>query len=120
MQLYNCKVRLSGSRDNEVQKTGMTAADIVLIEFIHGPDSVTGIYPEGEDKATKDAVLDRMLQTYPKKAVNSVFPGGSALIPERIDESRFDPLWVEKMKVENFKSKSKEENKEDALKALVG
>lgn len=121
MRFYKCKVRLSGSRDNEVPKTGMTAADIVLMEAIHGPDSVTNIIPDGrDDKLTKAGVLERVSAIYPSKVIKETFPGGSHLIPEEIGEERFDPLWLEQTKTEKLTGKVKDASKEDALKALVG
>src|SRR5581483_6989217 len=43
MQLYSCKVRLSGSLYHEVPKTEVTAAEIAILRAIHGfTDPETG------------------------------------------------------------------------------
>ncbi len=39
-KLYNVLVRLGGSRYNEVRKDGITAAEVMILGSIHGPDSI--------------------------------------------------------------------------------
>ncbi len=36
MQLYDCKVRLKGSLYNEVHKSGVSAAEVLVLRVIHG------------------------------------------------------------------------------------
>lgn len=50
MRLYDCKVLLAGSRDNEVRKQDISAAEILALREIHGPDSVLDIVKKGMDK----------------------------------------------------------------------
>ncbi len=50
MRLYDCKVLLAGSRENEVRKSDVTAAEIMILRALHGEDSVTDIRPKEMDK----------------------------------------------------------------------
>lgn len=48
MRLFNCKVRLANSLYNEVERTGVTAAEIYILRAIHGSmaeNDVVGIDP---------------------------------------------------------------------------
>lgn len=52
MLAYDCKVRLAGSVNNEVRKYGITAAEIAMLKYTHGPDAVVEITTAGLHKAT--------------------------------------------------------------------
>lgn len=47
MKLFNCKVRIQGSVQDEVIKTGVTQAEIIVLRAIHGNDAVLDTVPEG-------------------------------------------------------------------------
>ena len=38
MNLYSAVIRLGGSKDNEVLREDLTAADVLMLKFIHGGD----------------------------------------------------------------------------------
>lgn len=79
MQLYSAKVRLKGDLYNEVSKTALSAAEILLLQHIHGADSVVGITPTGDDPDRMiSAERDRLSITYPKY-VDKVFPAHATL-----------------------------------------
>ena len=44
-RLYDALIRLSGSRDNEVRKNGITAPEVMLLGSIHGSDSIVEAKP---------------------------------------------------------------------------
>lgn len=48
MRLYNCKVRLSGSLYNEVQKSNVTAAEVHILKILHGGDAVIDLVDIGK------------------------------------------------------------------------
>jgi hypothetical protein len=54
MQLYDCKVRLLGSLNNEVRKRQVTAAEIAVLQRVHGSDAVADIKRVGEVKKRTD------------------------------------------------------------------
>lgn len=64
MRLYSCKVLLGGSRDNEVRKDGVTAAEIMALRLVHGPDSVLDIVPGKMDKRSHGEERARIYQLY--------------------------------------------------------
>ena len=48
MQTYECVVRLGGSLHNEVRKSDVTAAEIIVLRALHGgADTVVHIKPTG-------------------------------------------------------------------------
>lgn len=66
--LYDCLVRLSGSRNNEVFRQGVTAPEIMVLATVHGGDAIANVKPT---KLTRkeykhgDAVeRDRLQQIY--------------------------------------------------------
>lgn len=81
MQTYSCKVRLAGSVTNEVRKSGVTAADVVVLRLIHGQTAVLEIRPDGDVKLTQEELRDRLMRDYvthsPEvgKLLNQAFPG---------------------------------------------
>jgi hypothetical protein len=64
MRLYDCKVLLAGSRDNEVRMHEVTAAEIMALREIHGPDSVIDIQPGRMDKRSHGDERARIYRTY--------------------------------------------------------
>ena len=64
MRLYDCKVLLAGSRDNEVRKTDVTAAEIMALRVTHGPDSVIDIVKKGMDKRAHGEERARIFHLY--------------------------------------------------------
>jgi hypothetical protein len=64
MRLYDCKVLLDGSRENEVRKDDVTAAEIMALRLIHGPDSVLEIVPKEMDKRPHGPERARIFRLY--------------------------------------------------------
>lgn len=53
MEIYNAKILLGGSRDNEARKTFITAAEVAVLRHIHGQDSVLELAHVGTCKDLK-------------------------------------------------------------------
>lgn len=91
MQLYNCKVRLSGSLYNEVPKDEVTAAEITLLRVIHGNDGVADIVHKGEversdieERGRLNFIYGGALHTIDEiKSINGVF-GVAGALPDKI------------------------------------
>lgn len=67
MKLYNARVRLGGAITNEVNKKRLTAAEIIVLQRIHGADAVQAIAEIGIVQNRSDRrERDRLLQTYPR------------------------------------------------------
>lgn len=66
MKLYRCKVLLAGNRLNEVHKDRITAAEIMMLRFVHGgDDAVINIKEIGEDKQrTSEGEREHLRQQY--------------------------------------------------------
>lgn len=64
MRLYDCKVLLSGSRENEVRKTEVTAAEIMILRAFHGVDSILEIVPKEMDKRSHADERRRLFSVY--------------------------------------------------------
>ena len=78
MRLYDCKVLLSGSRDNEVRKTDVTAAEIMILRAFHGEDSVLDVTPKEMDKRSHGAERARLFALYVGAAENENLGGFQA------------------------------------------
>lgn len=64
MRLYSCKVRLAGSVANEVPKVA-TAAEILVWQWLHGPDAVVNIEHYDDDNSITNKVeRERLKQRY--------------------------------------------------------
>lgn len=90
MRLYDCKVLLSGSRDNEVRKTDVTAAEIMILRAFHGDDSVLDVVPKNMDKRSHGEERKRLFSLYVGAAENENLGGFQA---ERVKtlQSLFGP-----------------------------
>lgn len=102
MQLANVTVRLGGSVLNTVPKLGVTPAEIIVLQHIHGEGSVVDIRPAGEDKKKRhDQEFNRLAQTYDKKGggfadqpgseakslMSTLFPGAVKRLPLTLEEA---------------------------------
>lgn len=54
MNLYKAKIRLLGSLNNEVRKHDITAAEIAILQRLHGKDGVVDVTHTGEVKKRSD------------------------------------------------------------------
>ena len=67
MKFYNARVRLDGAITNEVNVGPVTAAEIVVLQRIHGADGVQNIVEMGNFKGRSDAKeRARLAVMYPK------------------------------------------------------
>lgn len=86
MKLYECKVRLGGSVADEVRKPAVTAAEISVLQSIHGDDAVVEVkeiaavatnnipgHPRYGEKRTEDDERDRLEALYGEPLVGRLF-----------------------------------------------
>ena len=64
MEVYNCKVLVGGSRDCEVRKQAIVAAEITMLRHIHGDDSILEIVHVGTTKIPNAQVREMLALTY--------------------------------------------------------
>lgn len=94
MQTANIMLALGGNRSNVIPKYGVTAAEIAVLQLIHGNDSVTDVEPIGEIERTSREERARLLQTYGRMEgerfaspqVEALFPGAAARVFEELAE----------------------------------
>lgn len=65
MQTLNALVAITGDRNNMVWKTGLTPAEILLLQGLHGTDSVLQIEPSGKVERTPHEEIARLRSEYP-------------------------------------------------------
>jgi len=65
MQTLNALVAITGDRNNMVWKIGLTPAEILLLQGLHGADSVLQIEPSGEVKREPQEEIARLRMEYP-------------------------------------------------------
>lgn len=95
--MNRCKVsvRLNGSMTQLRPNKVVSVAEIPVLRFIHGTDSVFDIRPTdlplpiAEDMADM-AELDRLILQYGEEAVVTVFPGGAPTLPESLSDLGVD------------------------------
>ena len=64
MEIYDCKVLVGGSRNNEVRKHSIPAAEVVMLRHIHGDDSVLDLVHVGTSDLADPEVRDLLSLTY--------------------------------------------------------
>jgi hypothetical protein len=65
MQTLNALVAITGDRNNMVWKIGLTPAEILLLQQLHGADAVLQIEPSGQVDRLAQAEVTRLKELYP-------------------------------------------------------
>ena len=96
MNVYDCKVRLGGSLNNEVYKTDVTAPEILVLKMVHGADGVLDLKPKGQDAETfpPKRERERLIRVYGARAVEDTF-GKAAHVPLPTDLGDPEPAAVD-------------------------
>lgn len=84
MQIYQAEVCIGGLLTNTVVKSGLTAAEIMLLQHEHGADAVRAIKPGKNVKRPYQDEYNRLLKAYGRKKFEKVFPGGRPVLPEKL------------------------------------
>lgn len=97
MQTATCWVALGGDTGNTVPKFDVTPAEIAVLQLIHGSDAVFDISPGPDVNRSNRDERSRLQAFYGKpegsrepSAVNVLFPGIGARLPETFDELELD------------------------------
>lgn len=89
MQLANCKVRLMDDLGNEIPKTCVTPAEVLMLQREHGQAAVVNITPLINNKRTHANELRRLVDNYGAKKVAEAFPGAAPRLPVTFEEIGF-------------------------------
>jgi len=97
MQTLNAMVALTGDRNNMVWKTGLSPAEVLLLQSLHGADAVLSIEPVGEVKREPFEEIQRLKEAYPLhgERIQNIwrdFPGTA--FPSRIDSLGINPALL--------------------------
>jgi len=97
MQTLNAMVALTGDRNNMVWKTGMSPAEVLLLQSLHGADAVLQIEPVGDVKREPQEEIERLKELYPlhRERIQNIwrdFPGPA--FPSRIDTLGINPALL--------------------------
>lgn len=123
MRFYTCMVTLEGDVRHVVQKQGVTAAEIQVLQAIHGVASVFDITAEpvskGRDNTPHKEIANHLDRTYgrtrvgsdnnPRPVLTQVFPGWpNAKLPRDAKAAGIDPgMMVDEAKAKKAASKAK-------------
>ena len=97
MEVANVMVALGGDMFNTVQKTRVTAAEIAVLQMLHGKDAIHDVQPLGRIEREQRVELARVKHIYGAarngkgdSVVESLYPGGAARVFERLNELDLD------------------------------
>lgn len=81
MEVYTATVRLAGDMQNTVPKSGLTAAEVVVLRHLHGQDAVVDLVKTGERRVNERRERARLDAFYPAGRIKEVFgvPGSFPL-----------------------------------------
>jgi hypothetical protein len=82
VQYYSAKIRLGGSVLHEVRKSGLSAAEVVLLRREHGPDAVAELTLIDDRHVGEAAERERLSKIYGEKKVEAVY--GAPDMPNRM------------------------------------
>lgn len=85
MKIHTCKVRLQGEVKDEVQKIGVTSAEIRVLKHIHGEDSVVEVRASGNVDRDEAQERVRLGDVYGEKIVTEMFGAPVATIADEIE-----------------------------------
>lgn len=88
MQRCNCTVRIGGDVGNTVQKSGVSPAELVVLEAIHGEGSVVDIQPTHMDKTPHHQERSRIATIYGQHVLDRLFPGEFNSLPVSLKQVR--------------------------------
>ncbi|MCH4543131.1 hypothetical protein [Ochrobactrum sp. A-1] len=117
MDVCNAMLALGGDRGNTVPKYGITAAEIAVLQAIHGDEAVTDIEVIGDVERSNRDELARLRQAYGRARpegsdvshVDTLFPGAAARVFDTVDELELDEIFfkAEKRAVPEAKASEK-------------
>jgi hypothetical protein len=98
MQTANVMVALGGDISNTVPKASVTAAEIAVLQAIHGDDAVFDIEPVGSVKRVNREERERLRVIYGnaknregQAIIDVLYPGAAARVFESLNELQISP-----------------------------
>jgi hypothetical protein len=98
MQTANILVALGGDINNTVPRYGVTAAEIAMLQAIHGHDSVLDVEPAQDIEISQREERTRLKHIYGNARtsdgtahIDLLYPGAAARVFETLDELELTP-----------------------------
>jgi hypothetical protein len=101
VEFARLKIRIGGDVQNEIVKSGLTPAEVLLLKHMHGDDAILDVAfvePEKRNmvKRTGEADLARLRDRYTsptaKASLHALFPGLNPNVPTTFDAIGIKPL----------------------------
>lgn len=86
MQHCSCRVFLAGSRNNDIPKHDVTVAEIAVLRFLHGDDSVHAIKRTYMSREAHGAEIKRLKDFFGPEVVERMWPGVSPRLPVKLSD----------------------------------
>ena len=103
-QLYNCGVNHAGDLVHEIPKTNISAAEIMVLNHVHGEGSVVRIEPTKTVRTPHKKEYEYLVDTYGPKAVMEVFGTGfNVRLPNKLDLDAMNDDGDEELSEEDLK-----------------
>jgi len=128
MRFYTASVNIGGDRNHVVVKDKLTAAEIMVLQALHGASSVHSVRAEPADgiDATPHAVIkEKLMRVYGKSRVGdtdqrpvlvSVFPGWpNVQIPADLSATEFDKALMQPLTIDPARLDAIENAEKQAL-----
>lgn len=98
MQTANILVALGGDQNNTVPKSHVTAAEIAVLQAIHGADAIIDVEPVGDVEVSARDERERLEGVYGRAKdqngntiIGLVYPGAAARLFQNLDELNLVP-----------------------------
>ncbi len=99
MHIYKIKLRLGGSTSHEIMKT-VTAPELLVMQFIHGDDSVLDVKEIKNLKIKNNLEKQRLRQHYDmaliksEQSIDTIF-GPMGVLPERLPDDLIERFGLD-------------------------
>lgn len=104
MHIYSAKIKLGGLLTNEIRKSGLTAAEILVLRRIHGDDALSEIIQVGTVNRSDSKERQRLFGSvgdttplYREDQFREVFQNDFGPLPQVLPEAQGDDEEEEEM-----------------------
>ena len=111
MEICNCTLAIGGDPRATIQKPGVSIAEIVVLQHIHGDSAVTNIKVIDTVERSNEQERDHLGKLYKDEKIIEIF-GQYNELPKTLQDARItdallDPVWLNDLKKEPKKTPAK-------------
>lgn len=111
MDHHSISLAIAGDITHTISKEFVTAAEIVMLQQIHGSHAVTNIKPTGSFDHDSDGERNRLGELYNDQKVDETFTKygelPTTLSSAKVEDSYMDQVWLEQNKSKPKKAAKK-------------